>query len=141
MSASAIADGLLANLSAASVLGNGNVSKNSYQTLESSACQAAVIHWARLTSEPITFGNPRDRQRTWGFTVECYLRDLGDPVQLLNRVWSLTDTVINSLESDETLQGTCSEMNTFTAAHDSKSALNIGGQTWLTFDLNLEIIE
>ncbi len=141
MSASAIADGLVTNLSAASVFGNGCVSKTSYQILESSACQAAIVQWARLKSEAITFGDPRDRQRTWNFIVECYLRDLGDPVQLLTRVWSLTDTVIASIESDETLQGTCDEVNTITGAHDSKSALNIGGATWLTFDLNLEAIE
>ncbi len=141
MSASAIADGLINNLSAASVFGGSNVSKNSYQVLETSCCQAAVIHWTRLTSEPVTFGDPRDRQRTWNFVIECYLRDTGDPVQLLTRVWSLTDTVLASIESDETLQGTCDEMNTITGSRDSKSALTIGGATWLTFDLNLEAIE
>ncbi len=141
MSASAIADGIISNLSAASVFGTGNVSKSSYQILESSACQAAMVYWTRLTSEPATFGNPRDRDHIWSFTVECYLRDTGDPVQLLNRVWSLTDTVIASLESDDSLQGTCDALNTITGAHDSKSALNIGGATWLTFDLNLEVVE
>jgi hypothetical protein len=141
MSASAIADGLLTNLSAASVFGSGNVSKNSYQILESSCCQAALIHWTRLISKPTTFGNPRDRERIWNFNIECFLRDTGDPIQLKTRIWSLTDTVIASLESDDTLQGTCDSLGEIAGTHDPKSGLDVGGARWLTMDFNVEVTE
>ncbi|MFA6016436.1 MAG: hypothetical protein WC742_15365 [Gallionellaceae bacterium] len=141
MSASAIADGIITNLSAASVFGTGRVSKTSYQILESSACQAAMVHWTRLRSTPSAFGNPRDRERTWNFNIECFLRDTGDPIQLKTRIWSLTDTVIASLESDDTLQGTCDSLSEIAGTHDPKSGLDVGGARWLTMDFNVEVTE
>jgi len=141
MSASAIADGLVTMLSAASVFGSGNVAKNSYQILETSTGSCAVVQWTRLISNPMTFGDPRSRQRTWNFQIRCFVRDTGDPNAVLNRVWSATDGIIACLESDDTIQNTAQSLNSISGTRDPESAFTVGGATWLPFDIGIEVNE
>lgn len=129
-SASAMADGFLALLGAASVFGSDNVSKNSYKILETSACAAVVISYARAVSEPVAFGD-YNRQRDWVFNLRLYLRDTGNPIDLLNRTFTATETMLDALETDPTVQGTAVKINSIDINNSPGETFVVGGQTWL----------
>ena len=140
MSASAIADGLVTLLSAASVFGAGNVSKNSYQVLETSTGSCVVVQWTRLTSRAMTFGNLR--HRVWNFQLRCFIRDTGDAGAVLNRVWTATDGILACLESDDTIQGTAKEIDDISGTRDPEGAfVTPGGGTWLPVEFNVAVVE
>ena len=141
MSGSAIADGFKTLLSATSVLGSGNVSINSYQVLESSACACAVIQWTRLASTPVAFGSPRARDRLWDFQIRAFIRDTGDPLTALNRVWTATNTIMTAIEDDDTVQGTCEVLNNIVAIRDPETAMTFGGHTWLPITITATVTE
>ena len=138
--ASAIADGLVTLLSAASMFGSTGVSKDSYQVVETSTC-SAVVRFVGLHSEAVGFGRPPDRQRTWQFNIKCYVRDLGDPQSTINRVWLCADKVVSCLESDDTIQGTADRVDNIDVTHNPERAETTGGGTWLTLEVVPNIVE
>jgi len=137
-SASAIADGFLANIGAASVLGPTNVSKNTYQVLESAASAACVVRWQNFTSRPVQFGD-FDAEDTWTFQLRLYLRDTGDAVALLNRTWTVPQKIIDSLRSDNTIQGTCIKINSIDA-NQPDDMVEAGGHTWLIIPIGCTLV-
>ena len=137
-SASAIADGLVANIGAASVLGAENVSKNTYQKLESSASAACVVAWTRFSDQP-QFG-AYSAQDIWQFRLQLYLRDTNDPVTLLNRTYTVPQAIIDSIKSDPTIQDTCIKLNNITATQNPGESVAIGGATWLHIPLTVEVV-
>ena len=137
-SASAIADGFLANIGAASVLGPTNVSKNTYQILESAASAACVVRWQNFTARPEQFG-PLDTRDTWQFQLRLYLRDTGDAVALLNRTWTVPQKIIDSLRSDSTVQGTCIQITSIEATQPD-DLIEAGGHTWLLIPIGCMVI-
>ena len=139
MSGSAIADALVTMLSAASVLGSGNVSKSSYQVLESAATHSAVVQWTGIRTEQNAFGG--QHRRIWDMDMHVFIRDTNDPVAAINRVWSLTDKIIACLDADPTLLNTCTDTGMLSANRDPEQAYVVGGATWLPFHMNLEVQE
>ena len=104
-SASAIADGFIATLGAASVFGSANVVKNSYRVLETAASAAVVIAFGRGYARAMAFGG-FNRERGWVFNLGLYLRDTGDPTLLLDRTFTAAEAMLDALEADPTVQGT-----------------------------------
>jgi hypothetical protein len=142
MSASSIADGLVTMLSAASVFGTGMVSKNSYQVLESSSGSCAVVQWTGLTSQRTTYGGAgANRNRTWNFQIRCFIRDTGQAPEMINHVWTATDLVLSTLESDETILGTADELGDINGSRDPETVFTVGGATWLPFTITAQILE
>ena len=139
-SASAIADGLITMFSAASQFGSGNVSKNSYQVMETSAGSCLIVQWTGYSHRPQVFGSPANTRRTWRMNLKCYIRDTGNPVATLNRVWTATDNILNCLYADDTLQGTVDMLTSVEANRDPETAYTAGGATWLPIEYNLEAI-
>ena len=138
-SASAIADGILANIGAASVFGSTNVSKNSYQVLESSACACAVVSWLNFESAPAQFGS-FDARDTWRLSVDIYIRDTGNPIHLLNHTFTVPQQVLDSLKSDGTLQGTVIAINSITGANTPGEVYTKGSHTWLKVPMVVQVV-
>jgi len=131
-SASAVADGFVTLLGAASCLGSGNtlvdsVSKDSYKVLETSASAACVVGWTNFSSEP----SRGTREQRWNFQLRLFIRDLGNPQQTLQRSFSVPQLVISTLHSDITVQGTAVEIQSIAATNTPGDLLEVGGQYWL----------
>jgi hypothetical protein len=142
VSASAIADGLVTLLSAASVFGSANVTKDSYQVLESSACACAVVQWSGFSSGRMTHGGAGgDRRRVWSFQVRCFIRDTGQPEALLRRTWIATDKFVSAIESDPTIQDTADDLGDITGYHDPERVYSVGGATWAPITFTAQITE
>lgn len=133
--ASAIRDGVTTNLTAASVIGSGQVSTN-YSVMESTSACCAVVNVINFVSEAMTFGNTR--RGTVTILAELKLKDTGDHVTLMNNVPGLIDKVVGSLESDDTLQGTVDAIDRIEANWDPRIGEEIGGIVWIPVDLTVE---
>lgn len=134
-SASAIARGLINNLSAASVIGGCAVSTN-YEVLETSSGCCAVVTWTDIISVPISFG--MDTAEDYAHYLEIYIRDEGNSTTTMNNVYALADKVVNSIISDQTIQGTVSMVSRIQGARRPHEAIEIGGQFWIPFYITVE---
>ena len=131
MSASAMADALVTMLSAASVFGPNMVTKEDYSVLDICSGSCAVINVGGLASEPATFGTPSGRERVWEFRIDTWIKDTGDPFIMRTRVLSLTNLVLTTLESDETLQGTAFDVGRIAMRYDPTSSIyKYGSRLW-----------
>jgi hypothetical protein len=138
-SASAIAEGFKANLGAASLFGAANVSKNSYKILETSGASAAIIiTWTRGSARPSAFGG-FNRERSWLFNLRLYLRDTADPSALLDRTFTASESLMDALEADPTIQDTVQQINSIDINQTPGDAVVAGGQTWLYLPCNVDV--
>jgi hypothetical protein len=136
-SASAIADGFLTTLGA--TFGTANVSKNSYKILETSGASAAiVVSFNRATAIPVGFGG-FNRERGWSFNLRLYLRDTADPTALLDRTFTASETLLDALEADPTVQGTVVKINSIEVGNTPGEAYVYGGQTWLYLPCTVDV--
>ena len=140
-SASAVADGFVALLSATSCLGNGNVpidsvSKDSYRVLETAASAACVVAWSAYGSQP----QRGTRHQMWNFQLRLFVRDLGNAEQTLQRSFSVPQLVIDTMESDLTVQGTAIEIQNITATNTPGDVWEVGGQVWLHFPITCQVL-
>lgn len=142
MSASAIKDGFITQLSAASAFGTNGVSTN-YRILEQTAGSCLVISWINLDSTPLAYGTTHI-DRVWTFSVEIFLKDTGDPIAVLNRPFAAIDTIVSALEDNPTVQGTCEEVPAIRAFHrpsEFRQIIDAGGNTWLMFNIEIDLRE
>lgn len=139
MSASAIKDGLVTNLSAASVLGASAVDTH-YAIMEKvKGASCVVIGPPSLDpAEPETFGGKWGR--LWRFPMRGFVKH-ANPLTLMNNTIALIDDVVSSLESDRTLQGTAEEIVSIRSNHEPGEVLTAGGAEWTEVVFNLEIRE
>jgi hypothetical protein len=138
MSASAIADGIITNLNAASVLGSGGASKN-YEVMELTSGCCAVVGWTGGVSTPVTFGTPA--QRGWTHTIEAYIKDTGDHPAVMKNNFALVDKLIATIESDLSLQGTVQIVSEVRARRTPGEAVSLGGMTWYPMVVELDSTE
>jgi hypothetical protein len=134
--ASALKDAFLTNLSAASVLGPGQVSTN-YSVLESTSACCCVVAFRQYTGTAMAFGNPQNR--LWQFSLELFLKDTGDPVTLMNQPFAIVDKVIATLKSDDTLQGQANGIASVEANMEPGFTLDVGGATWIPIDMTVSV--
>lgn len=142
MSASAIKDGLVTTLSAASAFGAGGVDTN-YSILETTGGSCLVLSWANLDSAPMAYGVAH-KERVWTFAVEIFMKDTGDPVSLMNRPFSAIDTIVTALEADPTVQGTAESVPAIRAFHrpsQFRQLVDAGGAIWVMFQIEIDIRE
>lgn len=140
-SASAVADGFVTLLSATSCLGSGNVpvdsvSKSSYRVLETAASAACVVAWNTYESRP----QRGARHQMWSFQLRLFVRDLGNPEQTLERSFSVPQLVIDTIESDLTVQGTAVEIQYIAATNTPGDVWDVGGQMWLHFPITCQVL-
>lgn len=140
-SASAVADGFVTLLGAASCLGSGNVpvdsvSKSSYAVLETAASAACVVAWTSYGSQP----QRGTRHQMWNFQLRLFVRDLGNPIQTLERSFSVPQLVIDTIESDLTVQGTAVEIQNIAMTNTPGDVWETGGQFWLHFPISVQVL-
>ena len=126
--ASAIVDGIITNITAASVLGTKSACTN-YKVLETTGACSAVVGWSAHSSFPVTMGTTKEKQ--WTHTIELFVKDNSDPVTTMNRTIWLIDKVVASLDSDDTIQGTVDTILEIRANRAIGEAFTAGGHTWL----------
>lgn len=136
-SASAIKDGFITGLAAASVVGPEQVSTN-YAVMESTAACCCVVSLTGYENGAMTFGN--SREETWTFYLQGYLKDTGNPIALKNNVFAFTDKIISHLKSDDTVQGTAKGLGRVLVSHDPEVAFVVGGVTWLPVEFSVEVV-
>ena len=141
MSASAIADGFVTMLSAASCLGVGAVSKEDYGVIERVATCCLVIEGFRLESNVVAFGSPPDRERLWTFLMTGYSKDTGDGKAAMNRTYGIVDAVVAAVESDPTVQGTGEDAGVVAATREPGEAYIVGNVTFLPVHIDVEVKE
>jgi len=76
------------------------VSACDYGVLIGNAC-AIVVQPGTSTVDEYALGQ---LQRTWRMRAECYVRDTGDVVETMARVWHMHDAVDGAISSGSTLQ-------------------------------------
>ena len=138
-SSSAIADALITMLSATSAFGANMVTKNDYSVLEKAAGSCATITWTGLNSLPIAFGN--DRERSITMRVDVFVRDVSNPIDTLNNVYTAGDVAVTCLEADDTLLGTVSMVDAIRATRNPDRFVQAGGVTWLPVEVLVEVTE
>ena len=141
MSASAITDGIVTMLSAASVFGSTGVSKNSFQVMESTSGSCCIVQVPGLQSGATTFGTNYGNMRLWDFILYTYVRDTGDAPAAMNRMLTMIDTVVACIEADQSLQGTCFELRNISMRRDPQRAESYAGATWLPAEWHLGVVE
>lgn len=141
MSASAISDGIITNLSAASVVGASQVATH-WGVLETTGACAAVVIFRGLESTPWALGNRRERFYTHRATL--YVKDRSGNATLLERdIQALTDKSVCSLELDRGLQGNPDiwEVSSITGEHDPTNTVEAGGAMWYFATLDIRTRE
>lgn len=139
MSASAIIDGFINSLSAASVLGACNISKD-YRVLERATACCMVVSWTDFGSSETAFGGQEDY--TWTFLLEGFIKDTGDPTAAMVNNIKFIDVVASGLSNDRTIQGTVTKINEVRASRVPGVALqNNSGITFLPINVEVEVVE
>lgn len=137
MSASAMIDGIITNLTSTSVLGSGGADTN-YFILETTSACCAVVGWQNINYMPERFGTPMTGGITHVVMVEGYMRDENNPTDLMQQSAGFADLLVNSLISDDTLQGSIATINRISARRNPYEAVSSGGLTWLPIYVEVE---
>jgi hypothetical protein len=130
MSASAICDGVIINLSAASVFGASMVQMTTYDVLNTASGSCAIVNPLGLVSEPDRFGSPRARADEWKFGVDIYVRHNNNPTTTKTNIIKAVDGVRKSLGSDDTLQDTCLQTTAITMRYEPTRSIVVSGIAW-----------
>lgn len=141
MSASAITDALIDNLSAASVIGACQVGTH-WAILETTSGCCAVINFSVLESNRWAMNNQHERLYTHEITY--FVKDTSGNAKIIERqTQGLIDTSVCSLESDPTLQGAenIRELGQITVSHDPKTVAEMGGATWYMAEMSVNTKE
>ena len=75
------------------------VSACDYGVLIGNAC-AVVVQPTTSTADEYAYGQI---QRTWRLRAECYIRDTGDVVETMSRVWHMHDAIDGAISGGSTL--------------------------------------
>jgi len=140
MSGSAIADAIITMLSATSCIGTGAVSKD-YKVLETTTGSCAVVNWLGMNEKSVAFGNPADKEILWTHSILGFVKAGGDVSETYQRVLDFPDKVVTTLRSDDTLQGTVTEVKAIRAKRDPELGATAGGTLWFPVFFEVDSIE
>jgi hypothetical protein len=139
MSASAITDGVISLLSAASVFGASMVGNHKYDALEQCGGSCAAVFCTGFVSDESTYGN--QRKHDWNYVIESYYRFTGDYDAVRNMAQTGLDLVLSTIESDPTIQGTAFSIGQITGNVPPALNVEIGGAYWMLTPFNVVIRE
>lgn len=137
-----IKDALIDILSESDAFGADGVSTN-YDVLESPSGSAVVLSWTNLSSKQAGF-TTGNTERLWTFSAEIYLKDEGNPVELLDKPFGAIDVIVNKLELNPTLNDTADSVAAIRAFHRPskfREVVDVGGFVWLLFNIELDVLE
>lgn len=131
-----VVDGVIANISAASVLSACAVGKD-YSVMETAASAAAVVSYTTARSTPATFAM---RERLVTIRVELFIKDVASPSAMMDYVSNISDAVVSSLESDFTLQDTVEEVREVRATRTPGDVFSNGTVVYLPANVEVDAV-
>lgn len=129
MSGSNIGDGLITTLTTASAFDVGNVTKNDYGILGTTAACALVVAPARFEGNVFAYGHRW--QINWAIDIDTYIKDTGDPVATLNNVWTISNEVIEAIRTDPSLNSSACQSVVSSMDNPREGIIEIAGNNWL----------
>lgn len=129
-----VMNGIKTNLSAASCLGN-NVGFD-FGIIDVADQWCAIIEWTDMDEAPAAYGGVKAIEAA--FLINGYVRVPSDVTDALPKTACFLDLVRNSLNSDETLQGTVEMMSLTRAKRQTGLTVTVdNGQNWLPIEITL----
>ena len=140
MSASAMIDGIITNLTSTSVLGASGASTD-YFVLETTSACCAVVGWQTVNYIPDTFGDPMSGGKVTIVEIEGFIREKNNPAEIMRDSAGFADLLTNTLISDDTLQNSIDTIRRVSARRNSGEVASAGGLTWLPIYIEVEGFE
>lgn len=137
MSLALIRAGLYTTLTACGPWSGSEVSTCDFGGLERmSGCCITLLPDGQSQITPDSFGtlNSRNYLRAWRIGGKLWIRDDGDPLSTLNRLWLAYDDLYNTLSKDDSLNGTAKAAHVEVIANQFGQFFKMGGQTWKPVD-------
>lgn len=139
MSASAIIDGFINSLTAASVIGACSVDKD-YAILDRVSGCGVVVSWTGFRASETAFGGQWDLSTT--FRLEVYSKNTGNPHATQRRTITLLDKIAQGLRDDPDIQGTVEQIDEIRASRTPGEVLrNQSGINFLPIDVEVDVTE
>lgn len=133
-----IVEGIITNLSAASVLDTGHAGLD-YSLINMFNEPVAIVGWTNMgPSEEATFSGAVDRPIR--FVSELFFKDTGNACALMSDTLTVTNKVISSIESDWNLQDTVEKVMSVTATKPTGEAAEIGGLPTIMVTVNIDVL-
>lgn len=114
------------------------VSACDYGVLLGNACAIVVRPGTSTTTE---YGFGLQTQRTWRLRAECYIRDTGDVVETMSRVWHMHDAVNGAITGGSTLQTATRLARATTFDHSPDVFAEFGGNDFIPVFVTVEVQE
>jgi hypothetical protein len=140
MGAYTICQGLITNLSAASVLGPRGISKD-YSVLEQTQGPAAVIGWLGVVEVATSFGNPSGKDVLYTFRLSVFIKDTGSASAMMDSAMTTIDKILPSLMADDDVQGTAVEIQAIRAARTPGEGISVGNVNFLPYNMDIDILD
>ena len=113
------------------------VSACDYGVLIGNAC-AVVVQPGVSTVGEYAMGQ---LQRTWRLRAECYIRDTGDVVETMSRVWHMHDAIDGAISSGSTLQTRHRQARATTFDRPADVFAEFGGNDYIPVFVTVEVQE
>ena len=112
MSLQGIRDGLLATLLSSGKWKESELSGCDFGVTEFSASCIVIQPGPNSRMYPIagttsTCGGSRMKRKEWSIAGIGLVKDVGNPQELLGRMWQMCDDIYDSINVDDTLNGSC----------------------------------
>jgi hypothetical protein len=130
VSASAITDGFITQLGAASAFGV-DVS-DTYRVLETTSGSCCVVNWTGATPALGAFGGGGTLNYVYVFSIESFIKVKEQPSANAPRVSATLDTVLTCLYNNMTIQGTVEDITKIESKRElpPEGLLEVGGHLW-----------
>ena len=134
MSLVAIRNGLYAHMVASGPFLAREISTCSFDVLESTNGACAITFFAEGATqiEPLTYGrsNVVEDHVHWRIGGTLWIRDSGNPVDVLSRIWQGYDDLLTTLRKDNSLGGTSQAAFLVQISQRTQDFKSMGGHVW-----------
>ena len=138
MSIASIRGGLYTHITTCGPWAANQVSTCSFDNLESTngACAITFFPEGTTTIEPLTMGrsNVVEDKVDWRIGGTLWIRDTGDPTDVLNRIWLGYDDLLTTLRKDNSLGGTAQAAFLVSITQRTVDFRTAGGHLWKPVD-------
>lgn len=132
MSLIAVRNGLVATIQNYGKWAASEISACDFGIMNSSASCVVLQPGADSIVTPLTFSAPsRNYDVEWHIAGVVFVKDTGDPTSFLAAMWTACDDILNSIQGDDSLNGSCLEAHVSTIGRPSwDSFISDGNIDW-----------
>ena len=137
MSITAIRNAIFAHLVASGPYSASEISTCAYDVLEmNTACVVTFFPEGQTQIEPLTMGrsNVVEDHVHWRIGGTVWLRDTGDPTDVLSRQWTAYQDLLTTFRKDNSLGGTAQAAFLSSISTKSNGFWSAGGHVWKMVD-------